>query len=166
MMQWYAVHTRPAREAMAVENLARQGYSTYLPRHRRLVRHARRRAIVLRPLFQRYLFVGIDRARMAWRPVLSTFGVAGVVCSGGEPLPVAVEVIETLQSREREGTFDEISAVARLKLGDCVRVSEGPFADFVGRIIASREAARVTILLEFLGRMVKAEVPAVSIEAV
>jgi transcriptional antiterminator RfaH len=166
MMQWYAVHTKPSREEMAVENLQRQGYPTYLPRQRRVVRHARKREVVLRPLFQRYLFVGIDRARTAWRPVLSTFGVAGVVCGGGEPLPVASEVIELLKAREREGAFDVTSILGRLKPGDRVRVSDGPFADFVGRIVVACTAARVTILLEFLGRVVKAEVPAVSIEAV
>jgi transcriptional antiterminator RfaH len=164
MMDWYAVHTKPTREEAALGHLMRQGYATYLPRCRRIVRHARRRQIVLRPLFQRYLFVGIDRARMAWRPVLSTFGVAGVVCGGGEPLPVSPEVIETLRWREEEGVFDE-TALARLRPGDDVRVSEGPFAAFIGRLIEVRDDERVSVLLEFLGRLVRAEIAAASIEA-
>ena len=165
MMEWYAVHTRPSSEAKAAENLRRQGYATYLPRHRRWVRHARRREIVLRPLFQRYLFVGIDRATTGWRPVLSTFGVASVVCGGDEPVPVPHGVIDTLREREREGSFDEVTPALKLKPGDRVRMSEGPFADLVGRLAAACDDERVFVLFDFLGRTVKAEVRADAVEA-
>ena len=74
-MQWYAVYTQPHAEPKALEHLLRQGYAAYLPRYRTKVSHARRRQIVLRPLFPRYLFAGIDRATMPWRPILSTVGV-------------------------------------------------------------------------------------------
>ena len=61
MITWYAVYTRPHAEATALENLLRQGYCAYLPRYRTRLRHARRLQTVLRPLFPRYLFAGIDR---------------------------------------------------------------------------------------------------------
>jgi transcriptional antiterminator RfaH len=53
MVGWYVAYTQPNAESRAEEHLARQGYSIYLPRCRRLVRHARKRAVVLRPLFPR-----------------------------------------------------------------------------------------------------------------
>lgn len=165
MMRWYAVHTRPAAEAAAAANLDRQGYVTYLPRHRRWVRHARRRAIALRPLFPRYLFVGIDRSVMAWRPVRSTIGVAGLVCGGDEPVAVAREVVDALRQRERDGAFDELAPTRRLAPGDHVRVSDGPLADFVGRLASARADERVVILFEFLGRTVRAEIPGAALEA-
>ena len=165
MMRWYAVMTRPAAEAKAAENLRRQGYATYLPRHRRWVRHARRRELVWRPLFPGYLFVGIDRAVMGWRPVRSTIGVAGIVCGGDEPVPVADAIIALLRARERDGAFDERSPVQGLKAGDEVRLSDGPLADLVGRIAAAAANDRVVILFEFLGRTVSAEVQGTSLEA-
>ena len=61
MIRWYAVYTQPHAETKALEHLLRQGYSAYLPRYRTHVSHARRRLMVLRPLFPRYLFAGIDR---------------------------------------------------------------------------------------------------------
>ena len=91
MIRWYAVYTQPHAETKALEHLLRQGYSAYLPRYRTRVRHARRCQMVLRPLFPRYLFAGIDRAAMRWRPILSTIGVADVVRAGDEPSPIPSE---------------------------------------------------------------------------
>src|SRR5215471_20472886 len=100
MISWYAVLTRPQAESTALSNLLRQGYEAYLPRCRVRVSHARRRQIVLRPLFPRYLFAGIDRASMRWRPILSTFGVADVVRAGDEPAAVPSKIVATIRARE------------------------------------------------------------------
>jgi transcriptional antiterminator RfaH len=165
MMRWYAVHTQPAAEAKAAEHLSRQGYPTYLPRHRRWIRHARRRELALRPLFPRYLFVGIARALMSWRPVRSTVGVAGLVLSGAEPLAVPPHVVEALRAHERAGDFDELTPTRRLVPGDKVRLSEGPFADFVGRLVSIGSDRRAVVFFEFLGRIVRAEVSGSAVEA-
>ena len=61
--RWYVVHTQPNGEGRANLNLRRQGFATYLPRYARRRRHARRQETVQRPLFPRYLFVGLDLAR-------------------------------------------------------------------------------------------------------
>jgi transcriptional antiterminator RfaH len=165
MITWYAAYTHCGAEAKAYEHLLRQGYATYLPRYRRWVRHARRQAQVLRPLFPRYLFVGVDRLTQRWRPIRSTAGVVGLVTSAEEPVPIASEVIETLRRRQGEGAFDLLSAAQRLREADMVRVTEGPFADLVGRLLGAADHERVYILLDLLGRAVRAEVPAVAVEA-
>jgi transcriptional antiterminator RfaH len=165
MITWYTAYTHPGAEAKAHEHLLRQGYATYLPRYRRWVRHARKRALVLRPLFPRYLFVGVDRLTQRWRPIRSTAGVVGLVTSAEEPVPVAREIIEALRRRQGEGAFDLLSAAQRLRDGDLVRVTEGPFADVIGRLLGVADHERVYILLELLGRTVRADVPAVVVEA-
>jgi transcriptional antiterminator RfaH len=101
VIRWYAVCTQPHAETKVLEHLLRQGYSAYLPRYRARVRHARPCQIVLRPLFPRHLFAGIDRASMRWRPILSTIGVANVVRAGDEPSPVPSEIVNLIGSRRR-----------------------------------------------------------------
>jgi transcriptional antiterminator RfaH len=165
MITWYAAYTQPHGEARAVAHLERQGYTLYLPRYRRWVRHARQRAMVLRPLFPRYLFVGVDRLVQRRRPIRSTAGVIGLVMSGDEPVAVAPEVIEALRQRESEGMFDLLSPTQRLRVGSQVRVTQGPFEDLVGRLLGVAEHERVYILLDLLGRAVRAEVPAMAVEA-
>ncbi len=165
MISWYAVHTKPQSEGRALENLLRQGYSAYLPRARVELRHARKRLIVLRPLFPRYLFAGLDRSSMLWRPILSTFGVKDLVRAGGEPAPVPAEVVAALQEREAAGAFDRTARSGTLRLGDLVRVTSGAFEDMIGRLVELREKDRVVVLLDFLGRNVKAEFKADAVSA-
>ena len=124
MITWYVAYTQPHGEAKALDHLRRQDYVLYLPRYRRFVRHARKRALVLRPLFPRYLFVGLDRRTQRWRPIRST----------------------------------QIQ-------GDAVRVTEGPFENLIGRLLSVADHERVFILLDLLGRSVRAEVPAAAVEA-
>jgi len=166
MIAWYAVHTRPQAEMKALENLLRQGYEAYLPRYRTDIRHARRLQTVLRPLFPRYLFTGIDRAAMRWRPILSTVGVSDVVRSGDGPLPVAPEIVEALRAQEGAGAFDALARRRTPRLGELVRISAGAFEDMVGRLIELRDQDRVIVLLDLLGRNVRAQIEAESVEAV
>lgn len=165
MIAWYAAYTQPHAEAKAADHLARQGYSIYVPQHRRWVRHARRRTLVSRPLFPRYLFVGLDPRSQRWRPIRSTVGVVGLVTSGDEPVPVALEIIDALRRREGEGAFDLLSPMQALRTGDAVRVTAGPFEDLVGRLLDLADHERVYVLLDLLGRSVRAEVAAAAVEA-
>jgi transcriptional antiterminator RfaH len=79
---WYVVQTRPHAEVRAAQHLQRQGFATYLPRHLKRRRHARRTEIVAAPLFPRYLFVLVDMATQRWRSIHSTIGVSRLVCNG------------------------------------------------------------------------------------
>ena len=164
MIRWYAVYTQPHAETKAFEQLLRQGYSAYLPRYRTRVSHARRRLTVLRPLFPRYLFAGVDRASMRWRPILSTFGVADVVRAGDEPACVPTDIVSAIREREEAGYFDRDNPQQSLRLGELVRVTTGALEDMVGRLVELRDQDRVVVLLELLGRTVRAQLRAEAVE--
>jgi transcriptional antiterminator RfaH len=165
VIRWYAVYTQPHAETKALDHLLRQGYSAYLPRYRTLVSHARRRQMVLRPLFPRYLFAGIDRGSMRWRPILSTCGVTSIVRAGDEPATVPSEVVAAIREREQAGGFDRLGRQHSLRPGELVRVTAGALEDMVGRLVELRDQDRVVVLLELLGRAVRAQLPAEAIEA-
>jgi len=69
---WYAVKIRQSSERIAVANLERQGFRSFLPVHLKTVRHARQFRTVRAPLFPGYLFVFLDLARDRWRAVNGT----------------------------------------------------------------------------------------------
>lgn len=148
-LRWYVAQTQPHADARAASNLERQGFDVFCPRFQKSVRHARQRVRKLAPLFPGYLFVAIDVTRDPWRRVNGTFGVVRIVMQGDSPLPVPVGIVESLQARVKaDGAIDCAPA---LKVGQSVRIADGPFADLVGTLASLDGAGRVRVLLDLLG---------------
>lgn len=160
---WYVVFTHPNGEEAAARHLGRQGFLTYLPRRWSVRRHARRQERVKRPLFPRYLFVSLDVTRQRWRSVHSTIGVTRLVCRGDMPAPVPEGVVERLMEAQDDNGC--IRLFASLKPGDRVRILGGVFADLIGLYEEMTDANRVTLLLNLLGRQVRAVVAPDILEA-
>jgi transcriptional antiterminator RfaH len=158
MRRWYVVHTHPQAESRALLNLKRQGFDAYLPRCRKWRRHARKAEVVAGPLFPRYLFLRLDIDVERWRPVLSTFGVGGLICRDGLPAPVPGGIIEAILAREDAGHFVDLTRQAEIRPGDRVQVTAGPFADRIAVFAGLNEGQRVILLLDLLGRKLRVEV--------
>jgi transcriptional antiterminator RfaH len=165
MISWFAVHTRANAESKAKHHLEAQGFATYLPRYRKLRRHARRTDSVPAPLFPRYLFVGFDPLIARWRAIQSTIGVSYVVGQGDRPAPVSLAVLQSLQAREDAEGFFPVEQRPQFEPGDKVRVVSGSFADAIGRFHRMSDSERVVVLLSFLGRNVKAHLPVEAVAA-
>jgi transcriptional antiterminator RfaH len=164
-LRWYVVHTQVQKESQAELNLRQQGFVTYLPRYLRTRRHARKSTIVARPLFPRYLFVGLDLARDRWRVIQSTFGVSNLVFAGEQPLAVPDGVVDQIRAREGNDGFVMLGLPAGVGPGSRVRLIDGIFADAKGVLERIADDRRVAILLELLGRKVRIFVPAASVGA-
>ena len=157
MKQWYAVHTHAHGETRAYENLARQGFQSWLPKYLKRRRHAGREEHVLRPLFPRYLFVRVDLTAEQWRPILSTRGVASLVGDAEGPHPLDDEVIVALQSRAgKKGIFD--LQPPSFQAGEKVRITAGPLRDLEGVFQMESDSDRVMVLLKLMGRSVRVSV--------
>ena len=158
MTSWYVVHTHANSEDRAAAHLRRQGYDVYVPRYRKWRRHARRRELVQRPLFPRYLFVLLDAMRAQWRPILSTVGVSALLMRDGRPIPVPPGVVEAIQDKEACGLFNG-DPDRQFNPGDPVRIIEGPFAELMGRFQGLADRERVFVLLDLMERQVKVSLP-------
>jgi transcriptional antiterminator RfaH len=153
--RWYVVHTQANAENKASANLARQGFSTYLPRYLKRRRHARRVDLVAAPLFPRYLFVKVDMAVQRWRSIYSTIGVSRLVSNGDHPAPVPECVVNFLKSRENASGLIKLDQQPKFRVGDQVRVVEGAFSDCLGIYDGMSDRERVEVLLDLLGRKVR-----------
>jgi transcriptional antiterminator RfaH len=159
MKRWHVIYTRPRSESLALQHLKRQGFTAYLPRHRKQRRHARRADLISAPLFPRYMFVLIDAATASWWSIRSTIGVNAIICQGDRPLPMQPGVVEELIDRENEEGFVCAGPNLNLRKGDKVRVERESLCDQVGLFEAVTDKDRVIILLNLLGRQVRALVP-------
>lgn len=154
---WYLVYTKPRQEEVALANLVRQGYGAYLPRVRQARRRQGRRLEVVEPLFPRYLFIHLDVGTDNWGPIRSTLGVASLVRFGHEPARVPDSLVAFLKERESAGGLHEWAAPA-LGVGDRVRVAEGVFQGYDGILLARSSRERVLVLLDILGKQIRAQV--------
>ena len=147
--RWFVVHTQPHRETLAERQLANQNYRVFLPRFLKSRRHARKLETVSAPLFPNYLFIILDPSRDRWRSVNGTYGVDRLLTQAGAPEPVPHGLVEPfLAAADAEGV---VRLHPKLKHGQMVRVSAGPFADLVGWLQQLDDSGRVRILLEVLG---------------
>lgn len=154
---WYLVYTKPRQEEVALTNLVRQGYGAYLPRVRQVRRRQGRRLEVVEPLFPRYLFIHLDAGTDNWGPIRSTIGVASLVRFGQEPARVPDSLVEFLKERESAEGLHEWAA-PELRIGDRVRVAEGVFHGYDGILLARSSRERVLVLLDILGKKIRAQV--------
>lgn len=156
---WLAVNTQPHREALAIENLKRQEFLSYCPMIRmHTVRHE-----VLRPMFSGYIFVMIKPSQR-WHPVHSTLGVRRILSFGGKPSLVADEFIQALRAREIDGAV--VRPAEPYEIGQKVRVTAGPFDGIIASIVDMKEADRIVVLIELLGRNAKASIDIRSLASV
>ena len=168
MDRWYVVYTQPRAEEKAMWHLANQGFRCFLPRFRRVKSHARRKEVCLEPLFPRYLFTRLDCATDAWRRVNGSQGVVHLLTQGSEPVPVATSLVEQLVSASDSSHATSLAAIGLLYKGRSVRIQDGPLAGQVGMIeqIGTSAAARVRLLMNFLGRSSHFDVPADALEPI
>jgi transcription antitermination factor NusG len=145
--RWRLVRAITHREVFAEAQLTRQGFTTFLPKQPRTVRHARRIRVALAAYFPGYLFVDIDLATQRWRSINGTLGVSHLVGPAERPSPVPRGVVEALiAAADARGVLSG----PPLEAGQTVRIIAGAFADQLAVIERSDEAGRVRVLLEIV----------------
>jgi len=165
MSRWYVVRTHARAEDKAAFNLHRQGYEVFLPKHLKQRKHARRIDWVPAPFFPRYLFVKLDAEDARWWSIRSTIGVSSLIVFGSEPATVPNDVISEIEARKDDRGYVKTFDAGALKPGDKVRVVNSPMGDIEGLFASGNDDERVTVLFQFMGREVKARVPAATVIA-
>jgi len=165
MSGWIVAHSHVNAENSAEAHLRRQGFEVYLPRYQKTKRHARRIEQVIRPLFPRYLFVKFSPQSTQWRCIRSTIGISHLLTAGDQPLTAPDGIIKELRGRENYLGFVSGLGSEGMKLGQKVKIISGPFSDHLGIFDGLSDSQRVAVLLDVMGRQVRAKIPADTIMA-
>jgi len=146
--RWYVAAVQPGRENTAQRNITRQGFICWLPRQRRMVRHARRTVEKSVAFFPGYIFVSLDLATERWRAINGTVGVRSLIMQGDRPIACPPGLVEDLQRlTDESGVLNEQPGLTE---GGTVRVLVGPFAEMVGTLTRLEGAGRVRVLLDLM----------------
>lgn len=155
---WFLAQFKPNCHKIAERNLRQQRFQTFLPLHEETKRRAGRFISTLRPLFTGYIFVAFNTATGGWRAINSTYGVTRLVSFGEEPQPIPLGLISQLMLRCDEG--GNLLPPQILRPGDPVRLTSGPFAEFVATVEKISPDQRVWVLLDLMGRTARVAVQA------
>ncbi len=164
-LQWFVIHTHPQKELIACENLKRQGITPYMPRYKRLRRHARRVDTIHAPLFPRYIFAEMNLKTTNWLSINSTRGVSYILCNDANiPASIPNNIIIELQKQHNEDGIVSLAALELFKKGEKVRIKDGTFRDQIATFEKMTDQQRVELLINLIQSEVKITVPLYSVE--
>lgn len=138
---WHVITVHVRNSDYAAEAIAERGYPVYSPRC--IERRGSRTTHV--PMFPGYMFVQVEDV---WWPVLSVPGVRERLRFGDRSATVTDQQIADIRMFETDSL--------ELKVGQQVRVIDGPFAGVECPITTLDGKGRCEILLRILGRHTKA----------
>jgi len=154
--RWYVARTTPLAEYVARDHLKMAGLEVFLPCGQSRTRRAGHQDT---PLFPGYLFLRYDLETQGWGSLRRFPQLVGLVTFGGEVPSVPDEIIDELAVRA-ETMSGRGGLWPRYQPGDKVSVSVGPIESLAEVVEGARSpTARVRVMLEFLGRLIEAEVP-------
>jgi transcriptional antiterminator NusG len=123
-----------------------------------------KRRTVERRLFPGYILVDMILTEESWYVVRNTPNVTGFVGMGNRPTPLTQDQVDKILLRLES---DTPRVKVSFRTGQKVRITEGPFADFLGVVDEIYpDKGRVRIMVSIFGRETPMEVDFLQVERV
>ncbi|MCM3588483.1 transcription termination/antitermination protein NusG [Mesobacillus maritimus] len=159
---WYVVHTYSGYENKVKTNLEKRVetmgmqdkiFRVVVPEDEETDIKNGKKKVVKRKTFPGYVLVELVMTDDSWYVVRNTPGVTGFVGSSGhgsKPTPLLPEEVAMILKRMG---VEEQRIDIDFELGETVKVSEGPFANFTGSIEEiDKDKGKLKVLVNMFGR--------------
>ncbi len=142
-MKWYVIHTQTGAEEKARAGLESRMATTALkeyigeivvPTEQVSEIHGGKKRITSRKFFPGYILVHMEMNKESWYLVKTTPGITGFIGPGRRPTPISDDEVQQIIQRT-EDTETKPSPKVTFDVGEAVRISEGPFANFSGSVM-------------------------------
>lgn len=115
------------------------------------IKEGGRRVESEKKVFPGYVLVRMEMDDRSWAAVRNTPGVTGFVGSQGNPEPLTREEFNKIMKRSSTTAPKKTSSA--LQVGQAVKVTSGPLAEFDGTVAeVSPEAGKVKVMVSIFGR--------------
>lgn len=171
--QWYVVHCYSGYEnkvrhaiEQRIETMGMRDkiFDVIVPTEEEIEVKDGKRRTVERRVFPGYILVQMKMDEDSWYVVRNTPGVTGFVGMGNEPTPLRPEEVKAILDRMEE---EKPRVKATFKLGQKVRIVDGPFNDFIGTVAAiDPDKSKVRVMVNFFGRDTPVELDFLEVEKV
>jgi transcriptional antiterminator NusG len=168
---WFVIHTYSGYEERVKKNLEQrirfmdsEGAisQVVIPTEDEIEVRGGQKRTVSRKILPGYVLIQMDLSDQSWQIVRNTPAVTGFVGSGDKPVPLKEEEVnQILRQMEAEAPKLKIG----FREGQSVRVTEGPFVDFIGVVDSiNSEKGKVKVLLSLFGRETPVELDFLQVE--
>ena len=173
---WYIVQTYSGYENKVKTNLDQRVkhmdmggkiFEVFIPEEEEIEIHDGQRRTVKRKLFPGYVLVQMIMDDDSWYVVRNTPGVTGFAGNISEtdksrPMPMADEEVNRIR-RQTQLAAPRINV--GFKVGEAVRVTDGPFVDFVGQVDEiNLDKGKVRVMVSMFGRETPVELDFLQVE--
>jgi len=171
--KWYAIHTYSGYEDAVARNLKQRIesmsmedkiFNVLVPKEKKIKMKGGKRHVVEERIYHGYVLVEMIVTDDSWYVVRNTPRVTGFVGSGTTPIPLSDGEIKELQRRMG---VEEPKYKIDLSVGDSVKVEDGPFKDFDGKIFEiDEEKGKIKVLVSMFGRETPVELDFLQIKKI
>ena len=171
--RWYVVHTYSGHENKVAHTLKQRIESEHLeekilevlvPMQDKIEIKGGKKATVKEKIFPGYILVKMVLDDTSWLAVRTTQGVTSFVGMGNKPTPISEAEVQTIIrfTKEEAPSYKQVFTVS-----DTVKIVDGPFADFIGKIDnVDEEKGKVKILVSIFGRETPVELDFLQIQKI
>ncbi|HKA11103.1 MAG TPA: transcription termination/antitermination protein NusG [Candidatus Dormibacteraeota bacterium] len=170
--QWYVIHAYSGHEEKVKKNLEKRIESmdmqdkileVFVPMEDEIEIKDGKRRHVQKRIFPGYVLVKMIMSDDSWYVVRNTPGVTAFVGSGNKPVPLREGELRSILKQVKQ----EPQIRVEFQVGESVRVVDGPFADFLGKVDEiNAEKGKLKVLVNMFGRETPVELDLLQVEKV
>ncbi|MDE0744346.1 MAG: transcription termination/antitermination protein NusG [SAR202 cluster bacterium] len=175
--RWYIIHAYSGQEDRVKKNLEQRIqtmdvkdkiFQVIVPTEEEMEYKDGQKKINLKKIFPGYILVQMEMDDDSWFVVRNTPGVTGFVSAEDEsdnrpkPVPLEQEEVDHILNQIRS---DEPRIKVGFASGQTIRVTEGPFIDFMGVVDeVYPDRLKIKVLVSFFGRETPVELDFLQVE--
>lgn len=170
---WYAIHTYAGYENAVARNLKQRIeslgmedkiFAVIVPTEKKIKVKSGKRVEEEEKIYPGYVLVDMIVTDDSWYVVRNTPRVTGFVGAGVSPVPLDPKEVEVLFSRMNKSTTEHSIDLVN---GDLVKIADGPFKDFEGKVSeVDTERGKVKVLVSMFGRETPVELDFLQVKKV
>jgi transcription antitermination factor NusG len=164
---WHAIYVRSRSEKKVLSQLEEMGITAYLPLITCVKQWSDRRKKVEEPLFKSYLFV--CSSRKEYISILNVYGVLRFVCFEHEAVVVPenqIMAIKKFVNDYEKGEEFKMLNNEDLKVGQLVRIINGPMKGLTGRLSSVKDKRRLIVHIDVVGQYIPVHIPRAKVEPI
>ena len=156
---WYVINTYSGHEYKVIDALKTRiktmGLENYIfqaivPIQSKMVIRRGNKVKTQEKTFPGYVLIQMIVTDDPWVTVRTTQGVTGFVGIGSKPTPISQKEVDNIIKTTQE---DKPKYQTPFSLGDVVKITNGPFADFIGTIDSiDQKKGKLRVLVSFFER--------------